>query len=311
MWLAKAIKKQQITHWTRQLATLLNAHIPLLQALDLLTQSQTQKKLQQLTQTIYQEITQGNPLSVALRHYPKLFDKTYCQLIYSAEQSGALPSVLQKIAEQQLLREQIRQQLIKAFIYPSLVLLVGISVFILLLTWVVPQLAQVFAQFSQELPWFTQFILDAAAFLQHYGGYFFLLTILAACVIHFLPKYVASVAVIFSRWLWRCPGVGGLLQQAGCVLFSRTLALLLSAGIPIATGLPIVLQVIDNPYAQQRMRIAVLLVNQGHSFSYALQQTLLFPALALQMWKIGEHTGQLTVLLHDCALYYKSILPFV
>jgi type II secretory pathway component PulF len=99
-----------------------------------------------------------------------------------------------------------------------------------------------------------------------------------------------------------------LLQQAGCVLFSRTLALLLSAGIPIATGLPIVLQVIDNPYAQQRMRIAVLLVNQGHSFSYALQQTLLFPALALQMWKIGEHTGQLTVLLHDCALYYQQQL---
>jgi type IV pilus assembly protein PilC len=256
----KNIKKSAITQWTRQLATLLNAHIPLLQALDLLTQAQHRPPLQQLTQTIYQEIQQGNPLSVALRRHAAVFDKTYCQLIYAAEQSGALPAVLQKIAEQQLLREQIQQQLVKALIYPALVLTVGIGVFILLLTWVVPQLAQVFKQFSAQLPWFTQLILDAAGFLQQYAVYFLLLLFFMSCLILVLIKQVTAFAIFLARQVWHCPGIGHLLQQAACVLFSRTLFLLLSAGIPIASCLPIVLQVIANPYAQQRLRIATLLI---------------------------------------------------
>lgn len=304
----KSIKTQYIMYWTQQLATLLNAHLPLLQALELLAQTHTKKNLKQLTWQLYQRISEGQALSTALNYYPKIFDKTYRQLIYAAEQTGALSPILQKIAEQQLFRHKLRQQLIKTLIYPCLVLCVGFGVFILLLTWVVPQLAQVFAQFSQTLPAFTQFILNCADFLQRYMYYFLLSFLSVSCGLYVAYKYSPSMNLLISKIFWYSPIIGYLLQRAGCVLFLRTLSLLLSSGIPIASALPITLQVLNNLYVQQRLQLTSLFINQGHSFNYALQKAKLFPALVLQMCKIGEHTGQLHILLQDCAVYYQQQL---
>ncbi|MFI4955417.1 MAG: type II secretion system F family protein, partial [Gammaproteobacteria bacterium] len=117
--------------------------------------------------------------------------------------------------------------------------------------------------------------------------------------------YKANWRESWDRWLWNCPGIGGLLQSAGCILFANTLATLLAAGIPLMSGLPTSLLILNNHHAQARLLAAVVLIKQGHSFSYALQQTQLFPQLAMQMWQIGEHTGKLCELLQESVGYYQ------
>lgn len=302
------IKSEHIMQWTQQLASLLHANLPLAQALHLLTETQHHKTLQQLTHVLHDAILNGQALSCALKNYPSLFDKTYCQLVYMAEQSGTLATILQKIAAQKKFQLQLRYQIKKALIYPGMVLTVGISVFILLLVWVVPQLSRVFTQFDQALPPFTQFILRSSSFLQHMIIYFIPIALFFALFFQFIPKYSHFVANTLARWRWHLPMIGKLLQHTYCILFSRTLALLLTSGIPIATALPTVIPLFDNRYAQQQIKMAELLIQQGHSLSYALQQTRIFPVLAVHMWHIGEHSGKLSSLLQDCADYYQQQL---
>jgi type IV pilus assembly protein PilC len=304
----KKIRAQHITQWTQQLALLLEAHLPLAQALQLLAQTQTHGLLRSVTLSIYNEVMSGMPLSHALAAYPLYFDATYRYLIIAAEQSGKLAPILQGLALQQKTQQQLRAQLQKAFTYPSLVLMVGGLVFILLLVWVVPQIASVFSQFDQQLPWFTACILGLAHFSQYNGIYFLSGFALFGFSIYMMKKYIPGWNERLDSWRWHCPGIGTLLQSAGCVLFANTLATLLAAGIPLISGIPTSLQVLNNRHVQLRLLAAVSLIKQGHSFSYALQQTQLFPQLALQMWHIGEQTGKLSELLQDSANYYQQQL---
>lgn len=251
---------------------------------------------------------QGTPLSYALRHYPQHFDHSYCQLVVAGEHSGLLASMLQRIASQYKARQLLRSQLHKALIYPVLVLFVGISVFLLLLMWVVPQIATVFMQFNQPLPVLTQIILFLTSGLQQVGGYIMVFSLICGIGGYVAGHYLPCCNHYLARWRWNFPAVGTLLQFSGCVLLARTLATLLIAGIPLSAGLPISLPVLKNSYAKQRLLSAADLINQGHSFSFALRQTQLFPHLALQMWQIGEHSGKLVELLNDSADFYQQQL---
>jgi len=166
----------------------------------------------------------------------------------------------------------------------------------------------VFAQFNQPLPLFTQIILGFTHIVQQFGLGFFVGCLFLGIGIYLSQRYYPPWAERLAKWRWHAPGVGSLLQCGGCILFARTLAVLLMAGIPLSSALPTSLQVLENPYAIQRLRAALELVNQGHSFSYALQQTSLFPPLAIQMWQIGEHSGKLCELLHESVDYYQQQL---
>lgn len=309
--LKKKIRAQFITQWTQQLALLLQAHLPLAQALQLLTQTCHPPQLRLLTQTLHQNVLNGSPLSQALATYPHYFDPTYCQLIIAAEQSGRLTHILQRIADQRCARQRLRSQLFRAFSYPSLVLTVGSSIVILLLLWIVPQIAEIYAQFNQPLPQLTRLILSVADFMQRYGLYCMLSSLLLSLFIYLLNHYQLKWRIRCDRWLWNCPGIGTLVQSASCILFANTLATLLSAGLPLMTGLPTSAQLISNKHAQMRLLAAVALIQQGHSFSYALQQTHVFPHLAIQMWQIGEHSGRLSELLQESAAYYQLQLDTV
>lgn len=296
-----------IIAWSQQLLLLLNAHIPLNQALYLLSLSCPHHHLKTLSQSLYHQINNGTPLSLALKKQDQIFDSTYCYLITAGEKSGKISIMLENIIIEKKRQEQLKAQMLKAFIYPSLVLLTGFGVLILLFIYAIPQMAGVFSQLNHPLPAPTRLVLAISSVVT--GSIIPILIILIGLCSGFylLARYSPLFLLWCSQQYWKSP-TSLFSRYSTLILFSGTLSTLLSAGIPIVPACEASISALSQPFVKQRLNIALTLIHQGQSFSYALEQTQLFPALAIHLWKMGEYTGKLHTLLYDTAVYYQQQL---
>ena len=301
----KRISKGEITRLTRQLATLIQAGIPLLQAFDILYRGESNSSLKLILESIRQEIEGGTALNQALRFHAE-FDVLYCNLIAAGELAGMLDTMLERLANHLEKSEALRATIRSALVYPCAVLGIAGAVLILILAFVVPAFQNIFASFGAELPWLTRCVIALSEGLQHYG--LWALTSLCAAV-WWLQKQIQQR----EQWrrylhglLLRLPIAGPLTQQACTARWTRTLATLFAAGVPLTEALEAVQGVTGHLLYQSATRNIQMQLIEGHTLSHALEHTHgLFPSMVVQMCAIGEESGALDHMLEKTAEYYE------
>jgi type IV pilus assembly protein PilC len=302
----KKVKGSQITVFTRQLATMQTAGIPLVQALKVVMDSATDQTLINLVARLKDEVESGGSLSESLRFHPGEFDELYCNLIEAGESSGNLDLMLQRIATYREKSETLKRKLKKAMYYPIAVLIVATIVTVLLLIKVVPTFKTMFEGFGAQLPAYTQFVLNISELIQNDGlkvaGLIGLIVWSGMKLYSTSPKFKSLI----QRSILNFPVFGNILRKAAIARFARTLATTFAAGVPLPDALLLVAKASGNVVynnAILRMRDGV---SVGQRINVSMTETNVFPSVVVQMVAIGEETGSLDSMLLKVADIYEE-----
>ncbi len=302
----KPIKPLDIAFFTRQMATMMKSGVPLLQSFDIIADGLEHPNMRTLVLEVKQEVAAGNSLATALRKKPKYFDDLYCNLVESGEQSGALETLLERIASYKEKTEALKAKVKKAMTYPIAVVVVAVIVTAILLIKVVPQFEDVFAGFGAELPGFTQMVVNMSRGLQEWW-YVFLGVIFA---IGFSFKQVFQRSEKFrnqvDRFLLKLPLVGEITYKSAVARYARTLSTTFSAGVPLVEALDSVSGAAGNVVFREAVNRIKLDVSSGMQLNFAMRTTNVFPAIAVQMTAIGEESGSLDNMLDKVAEYFEA-----
>ncbi|HIF9081640.1 TPA: type II secretion system F family protein [Photobacterium damselae] len=300
------MKSSDVTAITRQLATMIESGVPIVQALKLMASSHHKAEVRAVLTQVNTQVEAGASLSKALKSSSPLFDNFYCDLVATGEETGYLGQVFVRLATYREKSEAMRKKVIKAMIYPSMVMLTAISVTILMLVFVIPQFAAIFGSFGAELPWFTRQVLKASDFLINYGGYLAVGLLLAVVLYRYSYKRSYSFRLRMARLSLRLPIIGNVVLKATIARFARTLATTFSAGIPLLTGLQSAGKTAGNLHIEEAIMEAHTSAAAGMPLYLSLRQCNVFPELMLQMTMIGEESGSLDDMLNKMASLYEN-----
>ncbi|MCY4046109.1 MAG: type II secretion system F family protein [Cellvibrionales bacterium] len=302
----KQIKPQDIAVFSRQMATMMRAGVPLIQAFDIIIEGAENPNLKTLVTKIRTDVAGGGTLANALREHPKYFDTLFCNLVESGEQSGALETMLDRIATYKEKTEALKSKVKKAMKYPLAVLAVAFIVTGILLIKVVPQFEALFKGFGSDLPVFTRMVLDLSEWVQAYG-FFCLVFVAGAISAHIAavkrsPKYSDGVDAVTLR----LPIFGGIAHTAVYARFSRTLGTTFAAGVPLVDALDSVKGAAGNAvYANEVSKIRDE-VTTGIPLNQSMRSSGMFPVMMIQMISIGEEAGDLETMLNKLADIYEQ-----
>lgn len=300
------MKSSDVTAITRQLATMIESGVPIVQALKLMASSHHKAEVRAVLTQVNTQVEAGASLSKALKSSSPLFDNFYCDLVATGEETGYLGQVFVRLATYREKSEAMRKKVIKAMIYPSMVMVTAISVTILMLVFVIPQFAAIFGSFGAELPWFTRQVLKASDFLINYGGYLAVGLLLALVLYRYSYKRSYSFRLRMARLSLRLPIIGNVVLKATIARFARTLATTFSAGIPLLTGLQSAGKTAGNLHIEEAIMEAHTSAAAGMPLYLSLRQCNVFPELMLQMTMIGEESGSLDDMLNKMASLYEN-----
>jgi type IV pilus assembly protein PilC len=289
----------------RQLATLIQAGVPLLAAMELLAKSQDQAAASQMLLQIRTDLQMGTSLAQAMQQHPEAFDTLTCTLVAAGEQSGLLDVMLERIANYHEKMQAIKGKIRSALAYPIAILGIAFTVSLLLLWLVVPAFEKSFSSFGAALPWPTQLMIDGSNALREYGLLFLSLVGITGFVLYRQWQTNAAWQTQTDAWLLDLPILGGLFQKAALSRWSQTLASLLSAGIPLLDALEPAGATAGNRCFVGASRKIRLQLQQGASLSTAMRQQPVFSALPIQMVAIGEESGALDDMLRKVADIYE------
>lgn len=302
----KKIKPLDIAFFTRQMATMMKSGVPLLQSFDIIADGVENPNMRALVLDIKQEVAGGNSLASSLRKKPLYFDDLYCNLVESGEQSGALETLLDRIATYKEKTEALKAKVKKAMTYPIAVVVVAVIVTAILLIKVVPQFEEVFAGFGAELPAFTQMVVNLSRGLQEW--WFVVLFVMFG--IGFSFKQIHRRSKKFrdqlDRTILKLPLVGDITYKSAVARYARTLSTTFSAGVPLVEALDSVAGAAGNVVFRDAVSRVKQDVSTGMQLNFSMRSTGVFPALAVQMTSIGEEAGSLDSMLDKVAEYYES-----
>jgi type IV pilus assembly protein PilC len=295
-----------VTMFTRQLSTMINSGIPLVQSFDIIAKGQSNPSMVSLIEHIKKEVESGTSLSESLKKHPQYFNELFCNLVDAGEKSGSLDIMLSNLATYKEKVESIKKKIKKALTYPIAVLVIAFIVTAGLLIFVVPQFESLFKGFGADLPALTRLVVDLSDFFQKYWYLIFgVIGILLYSFLYFLghsPEFARRV----DSALLRLPIIGAILQKAAIARFSRTLAITFAAGLPLVDALKSVSGATGNIlYANATNRIREE-ISSGHTMQQSLTNTKLFPNMVIQMVAIGEESGQLELMLSKVADFYEE-----
>ncbi len=304
--LGQRIRPRDIALFTRQLATLFQAGVPLLQSLEIIAEHFDQPLMRQLLASLKRDIEAGSSLASALRRHPRYFDPLYCNLVEAGEQAGALDNLLERIATYKEKSERLKARLHKAMVYPLAVIAVAIIVSSILLLKVVPQFQSLFAGFNAQLPLLTRAVISLSHFIQDHGA-----GLLATCLGLGLGARLAfrrssRLRDGLDASLLRLPLTGPLLHKAAVARLARTLATTFAAGVPLIQALEYAAGASGNNVHRQAVERIRLQVASGMQLNFAMRASGVFPAMAIQMTAIGEESGTLDHLLEKVAVHYEA-----
>ncbi|HHJ39171.1 MAG: general secretion pathway protein GspF [Methylothermaceae bacteria B42] len=300
------VKQKDIGVFTRELATLLSAGLPLDRSLRVMLELFPEgSPLHAMCDRILEKVKGGSQLSAALEAEGKSFSKLYVNMIRAGEAGGALATVLERLADYLERSQALRGSVMTAMIYPAILVVMAVGSLLVLLTFVVPQFEEMFANAGKELPVPTQIVMGLADGLKNYGWILLLLVILG---MNWGRRMLADPErrYRFHRWLLRLPLLGDLIVKLEVARFSQTLAALLTAGVPLLGALNIVKDTLANDVLSESVGEAASRLKEGGDMSVALQEAGHFPVMALQMIKLGEETGQLPKMLARMAEIYEE-----
>jgi type IV pilus assembly protein PilC len=301
----KPIKPADIAVFTRQLATMMKAGVPLVQSFDIVTDGLENPSMKELVSTIKNDVAAGSGLALSLAKYPRHFDELFCSLVGAGESAGTLEVMLDRVATYKEKTEQLKAKIKKALTYPTAVIVVALVVTGILLVKVVPQFAETFRSFGADLPAFTLFVLGLSDFMQKWW-----FIILASLVGSFcLPRGAPALRAFaegIDKFMLKAPIFGNIVHDAVVARFSRTLATTFNAGVPLVDALESTAGASGNAvYAKAIMRIRDD-VTTGSTLYSSVKATGLFPNMLLQMVSIGEESGQLDEMLDKVANHYEE-----
>ena len=302
----KKIKPMDIALFTRQMATMMRAGVPLLQSFDIIGEGFDNPNMRTLVDELKQGVAAGNSFAAALRKKPEYFDELYCNLVDSGEQSGALETLLDRVATYKEKTEALKAKIKKAMTYPIAVVVVAIIVSAILLIKVVPQFQDVFANFGAELPAFTLMVIGLSEGLQEWWFVILGVGFLVAVAFKEIHKRSERFRNWFDRLLLRVPIVGEIIYKSSVARFARTLSTTFAAGVPLVDALDSVAGATGNVVfrtATQKVRADV---STGMQLNFSMRTTGAFPTMAIQMTAIGEESGALDEMLGKVAGYYED-----
>jgi type IV pilus assembly protein PilC len=302
----KAVDAKDIATFARQLATMMSAGLPIVQALEIIAQSAEKKNMQNLVNEVKNDVESGTSLADALDHRRKHFDELFVNLVRAGEQSGALEVVLERIATYKEKTESIKGKVKKALFYPTAVIVVAFIVTAILLIFVIPQFESLFQGFGADLPAFTQLVIGLSNGLRSNGLMIFggLAVLIAAFV--FFKRRSDRFNHFLDRMILKVPIFGPLTEKSAIARFSRTLSTMFSAGVPLVEALPPTAGATGNAVFRDAIMSMRDLVSAGSPLRVGMQQTNLFPVMVVQMVAIGEETGALDSMLAKVADMYEE-----
>ena len=303
----RGLSTPQVALFTRQLATLLSAGLPIDEALAALGEQGEDERSRSLTVALRSRVMEGAGLAAALADYPDSFPEIYRASVAAGEQSGRLGTVLERLADYAESRDALRQKMITALAYPVLLALVAVAVVTGLLLYVVPQIVGVFASMKQTLPLPTTVLIALSEFVKHWGLLLGLVAIVAAVGARFALRRDA-LRMAWHRWLLRLPLIGKLTRASNTARAARTLALLSASAVPLLDALAISAQVVPNLPMREALRRAAHKVREGGAFSRALADSGYFPPVAVRLIASGERSGQLERMLDEAATHQAKEL---
>ena len=292
--------------FTRQLATMMKAGVPLVQSFEIVADGLDNPKLKTLVLTIRDDVSSGLAFAAAIRNHPEQFDDLFCNLVDAGEQSGALETMLDRLASYQEKSEQLKAKIKKAMNYPIAVLVVAGIVSTLLLVKVVPQFEEIFAGFGAELPEFTQMVVNMSEFMQEW--WFMFLIGIGATLFAYKEAYKRFKAIRDGqdKLLLKLPVLGDLLDKSAVARFARTLSTTFAAGVPLVDALKSVAGAAGNVVYFDAITNIVDDVSSGISLNVSMKQSGVFPNMVIQMVAIGEESGALDAMLDKAATYYEE-----
>src|ERR1700716_2161895 len=295
-----------IAVFSRQLATMLAAGIPLVQAFEIVGNGNDKPSMQKLILDIKAEVEGGTSLHEALRKHPLYFDDLYVNLVEAGEQAGALESLLDKVATNKEKTKALKKKVKKALFYPAAVLAVAVIVTVVLLLFVIPEFESLYKGFGADLPAFTQMVIGISKFVQHDGIYLAVVLGFAGYAFFYFKKRSRAMREFLDRLTLKIPIIGPILNKAAIARYARTLSTMFSAGVPLVEALESVAGATGNIVYEKavlRMRDEV---STGQRLQRSMENTGLFPNMVNQMIAVGEESGSLDEMSSKVATFYEA-----
>lgn len=301
----RRVSAMDVAITTRQLAVLLRSGIPLVEALTALTDQLEQPELKMAFTNTRDKVNEGTSFADALKDHPKIFGNLYVNMVSAGEASGTLEVVLQRLAEFLDNQAKLKGKVAGALAYPAFMTLMGVGIMIVMMAVVVPKVTSIFADFDQALPWYTELLIIVSSI---FTDYWWLLMMGVGGAVYGFRRWVSSTEgrLKWDLFVLRVPLFGQLMILVAVSRFSRTLATLLSSGVPVLQAMDITRNVLGNTALMNVIEEARASVREGESIAKPLKESGRFPPIVTHMIAIGERTGQLEEMLEHVAVAYDQ-----
>ncbi|MEP7208626.1 MAG: type II secretion system F family protein [Casimicrobiaceae bacterium] len=301
----KKITEKDVTMFTRQLATMLKAGVPLLQSFEIVARGHSNARFSRLMMDIKAKVESGSSLSQAFKEHPEHFDNLYCNLVAAGETAGMLDGILDRLAVYKEKILAIKSKIKSAMFYPASVVVVAIVVVWVIMVFVIPAFKKVFSSFGAGLPALTEIVIAISDFMVSYWWVFAAVIVGGSMLVSTLWKRSDAFRFGCDRMFLRIPVLGPIMEKAAIARWTRTLSTMFAAGVPLVESLDAVAGASGNRVFEQATRKVQTQVATGSSLTNAMMSTGLFPNMVLQMTQIGEESGALDGMLSRVADFFE------
>jgi type IV pilus assembly protein PilC len=300
------VNAADIAVFARQLATMLAAGIPMVQAFEIVGNGNDKPAMQRLVLDIKSDVEGGTSLHESLAKHPLYFDDLFVNLVQAGEQAGALESLLDKVATYKEKTEALKKKVKKALFYPAAVLVVAVVVTIILMIFVIPQFEELFKGFGADLPAFTQLIINMSKFIQHQGIFIAVVVGGAIWTFGYFYKRSRKLRQVIDKYSLKFPVIGPILNKSAIARYARTLSTMFAAGVPLVEALESVAGATGNIVYEDAVMKMRDEVATGQRLQRAMENVGLFPNMVIQMIAVGEESGSLDTMSGKVATFYET-----
>ena len=302
----RRITQEDITVFTRQLATMMKAGLPLMQAFEIVARGHSNPSMTEMLMQVRSDVEQGSALGKSFSKYPKYFDRFYCNLVSAGESGGVLESLLDKLAVYKEKTQAIKKKVKTALTYPIAIIVVAIALIFIMMMFVLPAFKEVYANMGAELPSLTQLVMNLSDLFVDYGWIMIILLIVSAFGLYKLHEKSPTFQKRIDALILRLPVFGTIVRKATIARWARTTSTLFAAGVPLVEVLDSVAGASGNILYEEATQDIRAKVTQGLSLTSSMQSTDMFPNMVIQMAAIGEESGSLDDMLNKAAEFYED-----